>query len=135
MDTHSGERVSIIIDKTGFFLVNDLQTPLPPSKRAYGKIFLAYVPDDFETEKIVKKKKIEFCFVEHFFLTIFFFQNSKICFEHTFQTIFLKNFFFHIYIFFLWAGRFISPHPTPWLRPCGRIHEKTMRTHFLTNVR
>ena len=34
----------------GYFLVNDLQQTPPPSKRANGKIFLAYVSDDFSTK-------------------------------------------------------------------------------------
>ena len=37
----------------GFFLLNDLQipTPPPPSKKADGKIFLAYVSDDLRRKK------------------------------------------------------------------------------------
>ena len=34
----------------GYFLVNDLQT-LPSSRRADGKIFLAYVSDDSKMKK------------------------------------------------------------------------------------
>ena len=33
----------------GYFLVNDLQTP--PKKEPFGKIFLAYVSDDFKAKK------------------------------------------------------------------------------------
>ena len=33
----------------GYYLVNDLQTP-PPKKELFGKIFLAYVSDDFKTK-------------------------------------------------------------------------------------
>ena len=45
----------------GLFLANDLQTPPLPSKRADGKIFLAYFSDDFKTKKE---------FVKNFFFNV-----------------------------------------------------------------
>ena len=49
----------IYILLNGYLLVNDLQIPphSPYSKRAYGKIFLAHVSDDFKTKKILEKIK------------------------------------------------------------------------------
>ena len=61
----SGGLFGLFLELLGYFLVNDLQTP-PPSKRADGEIFLAYVSDDFKTKKIFFEKKMS----EFFFLNV-----------------------------------------------------------------
>ena len=88
----------------GLFLVNDLQSPPPPSKRADGKIFLAYVSDDF---KIKNKNLKNFFFKWKLFekkkFRSFVFQNFKIFYEHTFHNkfFFFVNVFYYYYYFFI----------------------------------
>ena len=112
--THRKNRLLIIVKSTkigkrwiqsnfGWWDFPSYWSQPPLSEIADGKIFSAYVSDDFKTKKMYKeicfficwKKFHKIFFVINFFFQHFIFlQNSKTFFEHTFQTILKQKQFF-----------------------------------------
>ena len=113
----------------GFFLVKDLQTPLPQKEPMVRFFYYTFQTILRRKKNVCEEKKYILNFSKknvillHFFFQNIFFQISKIFFEHTFQTIlrrifFIRIFFFKCYkilsTFFLWQG--VPPglcHQTP----------------------